>query len=175
MVLIEQGEIGGPIPDLQRGVFDPGRFELSGGPVHGGDYLGSGIVGRSLRLKSCFKFFETISQLRHGPPYPPDSQIRGVMMLPTQLRFNLQANCQRMSGTQVEHQDLLSPFQLLFCQTVTLLRQVSSEEHCATCVLPGGLTGIPPGRAHVAQCSSCLLYTSPSPRDLSTSRMPSSA
>ena len=25
------------------------------------------------------------------------------------------------------------------------------------------------------QCSSCLLYTSPSPRDLSTSRMPSSA
>ena len=26
-----------------------------------------------------------------------------------------------------------------------------------------------------AQCMSCLLYTSPSPRDLSTSRMPSSA
>ena len=26
-----------------------------------------------------------------------------------------------------------------------------------------------------AQCGSCLLYTSPSPRDLSTSRMPSSA
>jgi hypothetical protein len=70
MILIEQGEIGRPIPDLQDGVFDPGRFELSGGPVHGGDYLGSRIVGRSSRLKSCFKFFETISQLRHGPPYP---------------------------------------------------------------------------------------------------------
>ena len=28
---------------------------------------------------------------------------------------------------------------------------------------------------HVAQCYGCLLYTSPSPRDLSTSRMPSSA
>ena len=27
----------------------------------------------------------------------------------------------------------------------------------------------------VAQCIDCLLYTSPSPRDLSTSRMPSSA
>ena len=27
----------------------------------------------------------------------------------------------------------------------------------------------------VASCISCLLYTSPSPRDLSTSRMPSSA
>jgi len=26
-----------------------------------------------------------------------------------------------------------------------------------------------------AQCAICLLYTSPSPRDLSTSRMPSSA
>jgi hypothetical protein len=68
MVLIEQGEIRGLIPDLECGVFDPGRFELSGGPVHGGDYLESRIVGRSSRLKSCFKFFETISQLRHGPP-----------------------------------------------------------------------------------------------------------
>ena len=31
--------------------------------------------------------------------------------------------------------------------------------------------------AHVATCAdcTCLLYTSPSPRDLSTSRMPSSA
>ena len=27
----------------------------------------------------------------------------------------------------------------------------------------------------VARCGVCLLYTSPSPRDLSTSRMPSSA
>ena len=31
------------------------------------------------------------------------------------------------------------------------------------------------GKAGVAFVSSCLLYTSPSPRDLSTSRMPSSA
>jgi len=30
-------------------------------------------------------------------------------------------------------------------------------------------------RAAVAQPALCLLYTSPSPRDLSTSRMPSSA
>ena len=28
---------------------------------------------------------------------------------------------------------------------------------------------------YYGQCSDCLLYTSPSPRDLSTSRMPSSA
>ena len=32
----------------------------------------------------------------------------------------------------------------------------------------------PKGKAHY-DCMSCLLYTSPSPRDLSTSRMPSSA
>ena len=33
------------------------------------------------------------------------------------------------------------------------------------------------GCTHIvhARCRSCLLYTSPSPRDLSTSRMPSSA
>ena len=29
--------------------------------------------------------------------------------------------------------------------------------------------------AYLAEDSNCLLYTSPSPRDLSTSRMPSSA
>jgi hypothetical protein len=98
MILIEQREIGRPIPGPECGIFDPGRFELSGGPVHGGDYLGSRIVGRISRLKSCFEFFETISQLRHDTAYPPDSKIRGVMMLPTQLRFNVQANCQRMSG-----------------------------------------------------------------------------
>ena len=32
-----------------------------------------------------------------------------------------------------------------------------------------------PGASTVAIAASCLLYTSPSPRDLSTSRMPSSA
>ena len=35
----------------------------------------------------------------------------------------------------------------------------------------------PPGFSHIpgAELNICLLYTSPSPRDLSTSRMPSSA
>ena len=31
------------------------------------------------------------------------------------------------------------------------------------------------GASHMAEGYTCLLYTSPSPRDLSTSRMPSSA
>jgi len=35
--------------------------------------------------------------------------------------------------------------------------------------------GIPDGVADEAVAHACLLYTSPSPRDLSTSRMPSSA
>ena len=40
----------------------------------------------------------------------------------------------------------------------------------------GMLRGIPPPPAHMAPPQmGCLLYTSPSPRDLSTSRMPSSA
>ena len=34
---------------------------------------------------------------------------------------------------------------------------------------------IPRGRVKKGDVHSCLLYTSPSPRDLSTSRMPSSA
>ena len=32
-----------------------------------------------------------------------------------------------------------------------------------------------PGISWIGLCDICLLYTSPSPRDLSTSRMPSSA
>ena len=38
-----------------------------------------------------------------------------------------------------------------------------------------GLKQITPSRALAEQHYGCLLYTSPSPRDLSTSRMPSSA
>ena len=45
------------------------------------------------------------------------------------------------------------------------------------CAITGGTRGI--GRAiaegFLAAGAACLLYTSPSPRDLSTSRMPSSA
>ena len=37
------------------------------------------------------------------------------------------------------------------------------------------LVGLPAKRQAVTNPENCLLYTSPSPRDLSTSRMPSSA
>ena len=42
---------------------------------------------------------------------------------------------------------------------------MSAIERCRTAALGG----------HVEQCDSCLLYTSPSPRDGLLSRMPSSA
>ena len=38
-----------------------------------------------------------------------------------------------------------------------------------------GLAAVGPSLVMEAKASTCLLYTSPSPRDLSTSRMPSSA
>ena len=41
--------------------------------------------------------------------------------------------------------------------------------------VPNLTIGPPVIKALKKQCSLCLLYTSPSPRDLSTSRMPSSA
>ena len=37
------------------------------------------------------------------------------------------------------------------------------------------ILGIANGYSTITPCNVCLLYTSPSPRDLSTSRMPSSA
>ena len=41
--------------------------------------------------------------------------------------------------------------------------------------LPGEVVILHPDETHDGQAGTCLLYTSPSPRDLSTSRMPSSA
>ena len=41
--------------------------------------------------------------------------------------------------------------------------------------LKENLTKIRTGRAHPAMLDHCLLYTSPSPRDATLSRMPSSA
>ena len=60
----------------------------------------------------------------------------------------------------------------------TIVKSDASGVYCYEMALP---TTIPYGKwvfgeyTVKAQVSSCLLYTSPSPRDLSTSRMPSSA
>ena len=58
--------------------------------------------------------------------------------------------------------------------------ELSLEMHYLLVALIGGVAGLgimisPSGRDQKANPTSCLLYTSPSPRDLSTSRMPSSA
>ena len=47
----------------------------------------------------------------------------------------------------------------------------------ASYVAPDGADSdvVPSGKAGIGLAVTCLLYTSPSPRDLSTSRMPSSA
>ena len=50
------------------------------------------------------------------------------------------------------------------------LEQVNGVWKFAPGLVPGE-----PNEGLVAQLEGCLLYTSPSPRDLSTSRMPSSA
>ena len=53
------------------------------------------------------------------------------------------------------------------------IRQIFVESILNRTLLPGDK--LPSSRALSTQLSVCLLYTSPSPRDLSTSRMPSSA
>ena len=51
------------------------------------------------------------------------------------------------------------------------------QEHSVVLVRGGRVKDLPGVRYHIVRGSldTCLLYTSPSPRDLSTSRMPSSA
>ena len=51
------------------------------------------------------------------------------------------------------------------------LNQISAK--CSVIIIGAGQAGL--SIAHSLQKKGCLLYTSPSPRDLSTSRMPSSA
>ena len=69
-------------------------------------------------------------------------------------------------------------------QTFTITRTFTATDNCgnsatATQVIEvqdtegPDFTFVP--EDYTAECSDCLLYTSPSPRDLSTSRMPSSA
>ena len=62
---------------------------------------------------------------------------------------------------------------------VTLSGCFSSEANNSNLAQPGPLKEMTIGnkdaKVKVIEYASCLLYTSPSPRDLSTSRMPSSA
>ena len=52
-----------------------------------------------------------------------------------------------------------------------LTRKVLTEQNLPAIIYVNFIKGV----QSTAQCDNCLLYTSPSPRDLSTSRMPSSA
>ena len=49
--------------------------------------------------------------------------------------------------------------------------QMATQKKIQTYAIPNGYAGL----YNLLDTESCLLYTSPSPRDLSTSRMPSSA
>ena len=76
-----------------------------------------------------------------------------------------------------------------YCRVVVRITDDASSPpppigHAVACTACGAAVAEPPGRAAplvCAQCGGselergCLLYTSPSPRDLSTSRIPSSA
>ena len=62
------------------------------------------------------------------------------------------------------------------------LRSVLPTENIIPAIVPFNVTPAGPGAFHcgtagdlIIESNPCLLYTSPSPRDLSTSRMPSSA
>ena len=59
-----------------------------------------------------------------------------------------------------------------FAEGLTVL---TGETGAGKTMVVTGLRLLAGGRADASRVRDCLLYTSPSPRDLSTSRMPSSA
>ena len=66
------------------------------------------------------------------------------------------------------------------CEAITVQQldvlglETESIASVGTGIVGTGVNAMPTGLT-LSQCGGCLLYTSPSPRDLSTSRMPSSA
>ena len=85
--------------------------------------------------------------------------------------------------TLQDHHQLIHQEQLTLQALLLLIRQDLTHHHlnqCGVCTLRCS-SGLFPFQGGCAVCplntlfNHCLLYTSPSPRDLSTSRMPSSA
>ena len=67
---------------------------------------------------------------------------------------------------------LVAPYKLLYSQTKKIINQNLTNEQKNILFNEGTEM---PFTSSLLHEKSCLLYTSPSPRDLSTSRMPSSA
>ena len=84
-----------------------------------------------------------------------------------------------MNSDRISSEDLPSSASTAISEYRTYLRNITETLGVAwTASIPTGGTGYAQGDVLLVQdpkYKNCLLYTSPSPRDLSTSRMPSSA
>ena len=77
-----------------------------------------------------------------------------------------------MHADLIDQEDLVGQLRALGFQTPS---GVSAEQACEHAVRGLDAPQAKALKGMVEQMYTCLLYTSPSPRDLSTSRMPSSA
>jgi len=82
---------------------------------------------------------------------------------------------QAVIGLEV-HAQILTRSKMFCGCSADWFGQPPNTQVCPVCLaLPGSLPYGIQRRVEIARAMACLLYTSPSPRDLSTSRMPSSA
>ena len=107
--------------------------------------------------------------------FVPGKRLRYYLKLaggltPDADRSNIWVEYPNRDSKKYNHLSLLSPL-VIDGSTITVGKEEEKEPFNRTEFLKETTAII----ANLAQAITCLLYTSPSPRDLSTSRMPSSA
>ena len=117
----------------------------------------------------CFDVFGTLIEVTDRRR--PFANLKRKMTPEKVSRFRRMAMTTEMTLSEIdaELQGGATVADLVVAQTAI------AHEVASTCIRPGIREMLASLPVPYGLCSNCLLYTSPSPRDLSTSRMPSSA
>ena len=145
------------------------------------DISGSNLFGGLLdRCTVCTEFSQETEMHKPGVvnfqkfSNISDAQLDTISSLPVQVCFcsNSQPDCNyQPESIQVDRGKTFATELIAYDQ---VQNAINASVHCSLKSTTGGL-GKDQMIQHVTEVCTCLLYTSPSPRDATLSRMPSSA